>query len=109
MEIPSTHHPDRSYHTFSIPSNDLRCCVVSDTKADKAAAAIAVNAGQLHDSLEGIAHLTEHMLFMGSKSFPGEWSTGAVVLMMRAQWLVGSRYSEAAIFSYSSLTKDSTP
>jgi len=95
MEIPSTHRPDRTYHTFSIPSNDLRCCVVSDTKADKAAAAIAVNAGQLHDSLEGIAHLTEHMLFMGSKSFPGEWQLADGCDDESSMCLVGSRYSSS--------------
>ena len=75
MEIPETHrsgaHP-RSYHTFTLPANGLRCCVISDQGADKAAASIAVAAGQLHDKAEGIAHLTEHMLFMGSTTYPAE-------------------------------------
>jgi len=74
MEIPSTHASDRTYHAFTLASNGLRCCVVSDCKADKAAAAIAVAAGQLHDpnAYPGIAHLTEHMLFMGSETYPLE-------------------------------------
>jgi len=76
MEIPETHRSGahlRSYHTFTLPANGLRCCVISDPAADKAAASIAVAAGQLHDNvLEGIAHLTEHMLFMGSTTYPAE-------------------------------------
>lgn len=99
MEIPLTHGPTgpskndgRIYATVNVqhpsvvtsvssPSSTtgstgtLRCCFISDVTSDKSAASICVNAGQLHDPpnrLEGIAHLTEHLLFMGSKTYPKE-------------------------------------
>ena len=98
MEIPLTHGPSgplkndgRIYATVDLrhpsapaASSDgttvttigtLRCCFISDITSDKSAASICVNAGQLHDPpnrLEGIAHLTEHLLFMGSNTFPKE-------------------------------------
>ena len=98
MEIPLTHGPTgplkndgRIYATVNLqhPSiaavadgatttiniGTLRCCFISDSTSDKSAASICVNAGQLHDPpnrLEGIAHLTEHLLFMGSTTYPKE-------------------------------------
>jgi insulysin len=74
MDIPLTHSTGdspREYHFLTL-ANGLRTCLISDASADKAAAAVAVMAGQMQDSMPGIAHLTEHMLFMGSTSFPGE-------------------------------------
>jgi insulysin len=75
MEVPETHcggDSPREYHVFTIPSTGLRVCIISDPHADKAACAVAVHAGQLQDPLPGIAHLTEHMLFMGSTKYPSE-------------------------------------
>jgi insulysin len=81
MEIPSTHltvtaedsSAPRAYHTVQL-GGALRCCLISDPSTDKAAASLCVGAGQLHDPAhgEGLAHLTEHMLFMGSTTFPIE-------------------------------------
>ena len=72
MDIPQTHH-DRVYKTLTLP-NGLRCCLISDPSADKAAIAVGVGSGQLQDpsTVPGIAHLTEHLLFMGSTTYPGE-------------------------------------
>lgn len=70
MEIPET-HSDRTYLPVTLP-NGLRCCLISDPTIEKAAVAVTVAAGQLQDSLPGIAHLTEHLLFMGSKKYDSE-------------------------------------
>jgi insulysin len=70
MEVPQT-HSDRTYHAVTLP-NGLRCCLISDPSVEKGAVAVTVAAGQLQDSLPGIAHLTEHLLFMGSKTYPSE-------------------------------------
>jgi insulysin len=70
MEVPQTHN-DRTYHAVTL-ANGLRCCLITDPTVEKGAIAVTVAAGQLQDSLPGIAHLTEHLLFMGSKSYPAE-------------------------------------
>mmetsp|Transcript_41326 Transcript_41326/g.88013 ORF Transcript_41326/g.88013 Transcript_41326/m.88013 type:complete len:1005 (+) Transcript_41326:194-3208(+) len=50
----------------------LRVLVVSDPEAEKSSFAVAVEAGSLEDPAEfqGLAHFTEHMLFLGSKKYP---------------------------------------
>ena len=52
--------------------NGLRAVVVSDPRADMAAAALDVGVGQFHDppDREGLAHFLEHMLFMGTDRYP---------------------------------------
>lgn len=62
---------DRKYHYFTLPNN-LRCLVISDPTADKASAALDVNVGQYCDTIPGIAHFLEHMLFMGTTKYPSE-------------------------------------
>jgi secreted Zn-dependent insulinase-like peptidase len=52
--------------------NGLRVLLVSDPKFNKSAAALVVNVGQIDDpkEREGLAHFTEHMLFLGSDKYP---------------------------------------
>ena len=52
----------------------MRCCLISDMEADKAAAAIDVHVGSAHDPppLYGTAHFLEHMLFQGTEKYPDE-------------------------------------
>jgi insulysin len=70
LEIPA--NDKRAYHTVTLP-NGLSCLLISDPNTDKAAAAVGVGVGQLHDGLyPGIAHLTEHLLFLGTERFPVE-------------------------------------
>lgn len=54
--------------------NGLTAFLVSDPGADQSAAALAVEAGSWHDpeTYPGMAHLLEHMLFMGTAAYPGE-------------------------------------
>ncbi|CAF4339708.1 unnamed protein product, partial [Adineta steineri] len=55
-------------------SNEMLVVLISHPNIDKAAAALDVSIGSLADprDVPGIAHLLEHMLFMGSLKYPGE-------------------------------------
>ena len=63
----------RDYKYFTL-KNKLQVLLVHDKDADKAAAALDVNVGQLWDPItrQGLAHFCEHMLFLGSKKYPKE-------------------------------------
>ena len=52
----------------------MRCFLISDPEADKAAAAVDVHVGAARDpkGLEGTAHFLEHMLFQGTQKYPSE-------------------------------------
>ncbi len=54
--------------------NGLKAYLISDPQAVKSAAAMAVMTGYWDDPEEypGMAHLTEHLLFSGSKAYPKE-------------------------------------
>lgn len=54
--------------------NGLRAVVIHDPKCDKSGACLAVRVGSLFDGKEvpGLAHFCEHMLFLGTKKYPGE-------------------------------------
>ncbi|CBZ53888.1 putative M16 family peptidase [Neospora caninum Liverpool] len=62
----------RSYRYVELP-NELRALLVSDPECDEAAASMRVGVGSTSDppDIPGLAHFTEHMLFQGSKRFPG--------------------------------------
>ena len=83
MEVPSI--DTRSYRHIRLAKNGLCCLLIhdADNSNNKAAAAMAVHVGQMHDTihasgnnvkynLPGLAHLTEHLLFMGTEKFPNE-------------------------------------
>ena len=55
-------------------SNQLEVLCVSDPQAEESAAAVSVEIGSWHDPKEfpGMAHFLEHMLFMGTQTFPDE-------------------------------------
>ncbi len=55
-------------------ANGLMLYLISDEKADASSAALSVGVGHWNDPREfpGMAHLVEHLLFMGSKSYPRE-------------------------------------
>jgi secreted Zn-dependent insulinase-like peptidase len=52
--------------------NGLRVLVIQNMASDKAAAALAVNAGHFDDpkDRQGLAHFLEHMLFLGTEKYP---------------------------------------
>ena len=67
----------RDYRAITL-DNGLEALVVSDSDADKAAAALNVNVGSGNDpeARPGLAHFLEHMLFLGTEKYPdpGEYS-----------------------------------
>lgn len=52
--------------------NGLRVLLVHNASSKQSSASFAVNAGHFHDPIEaqGIAHFLEHLIFLGSASFP---------------------------------------
>jgi insulysin len=52
--------------------NELQVLLVSDPKADRAAASMSVGVGSLSDPQDhpGMAHFLEHMLFLGTAKYP---------------------------------------
>lgn len=64
-------HDQRDYRVLTL-DNGLKVLLVSDPEADKAAASmnVAVGSSQDPDDLQGLAHLLEHMLFLGTDAWP---------------------------------------
>ncbi|KAG7096020.1 hypothetical protein E1B28_006703 [Marasmius oreades] len=67
---------DREYRIIRL-ENGLEATLVSDSKADKAAASLDVAVGHLSDpdDMPGLAHFCEHLLFMAPKRFRKKTST----------------------------------
>uniref|UniRef100_A0A182J3K6 Insulin-degrading enzyme n=1 Tax=Anopheles atroparvus TaxID=41427 RepID=A0A182J3K6_ANOAO len=63
----------REYRGLKL-SNGMKIMLVSDPTTDRSAAALSVAVGHLCDpkELPGLAHLCEHMLFLGTKKYPKE-------------------------------------
>lgn len=65
----------REYRVIRLPNN-LQCLLVSDNlQADEVgveAASVHVQAGHFDDTLPGLSHFHEHMLFLGTRKYPGE-------------------------------------
>ena len=64
---------DKKKYLFRVmPRNDLRVLLVWDPTAKGSAAAMSVSVGSYDDPAthEGMAHLCEHMLWMGSEKYP---------------------------------------
>jgi len=72
-DVESSAQDDRIYKFMSLPNN-LTCLLISDPTTDKASAAMDVRVGHLSDPADvpGLAHFTEHMLFMGTTKYPNE-------------------------------------
>lgn len=62
---------NRQYKVIVLP-NKMRVLLVSDLKAVKSLGSLALPIGSLQDpsNQQGLAHYTEHMVLMGSKSYP---------------------------------------
>lgn len=61
----------RQYQILKL-DNGIEAILISDPSAAKAAAALSVGVGLLHDpmSQQGMAHYLEHMLFLGTERYP---------------------------------------
>ena len=69
---------DQAQFRRLVLDNGLRVLLMSDAKLNKSSASLAVDVGQIDDprDSEGLAHFTEHMLFLGTEKYPeeGEYS-----------------------------------
>uniref|UniRef100_A0A1S4H4P4 Insulin-degrading enzyme n=1 Tax=Anopheles gambiae TaxID=7165 RepID=A0A1S4H4P4_ANOGA len=64
---------NRDYRGLRL-SNGMKVILISDPTTDRSAAALSVAVGHLSDPLQipGLAHLCEHMLFLGTEKYPKE-------------------------------------
>ncbi|XP_058128643.1 insulin-degrading enzyme [Anopheles coustani] len=72
-DITKSAQDSREYRGLKL-SNGMKIVLVSDPTTDRSAAALSVAVGHLCDptDLPGLAHLCEHMLFLGTKKYPLE-------------------------------------
>jgi secreted Zn-dependent insulinase-like peptidase len=65
VKSPNDH---RDYGVFVLP-NGMNVMLISDPRADKAAASLSVHVGSASEPTDrpGLAHFLEHMLFMGTE------------------------------------------
>jgi len=63
---------DRLNYKYLILPNDLRVILINDPLTTTSYVNMMVKVGSFNDTISGIAHFLEHMLFMGSKAYPDE-------------------------------------
>lgn len=70
-DIIKSPNDNRSYRFVTLP-NKMKVLLVSDKASETAAVSLNVQVGSLHNpsSQPGLAHYLEHMLFLGTKSYP---------------------------------------
>lgn len=73
VEVPDAGAERRRYAYAELP-NQLGCLLVSDPETETAAAAMDCYVGQFQDfpEVQGLAHFTEHMMFLGTEKYPKE-------------------------------------
>jgi len=71
MSILKSKNDNCKYYTFKL-INDLNVFVVEDIDANIACATMLVKIGYKDDTVMGIAHFLEHMLFQGTQKYPNE-------------------------------------
>ena len=69
---PVTSSQDTKQYRYLELDNQLQVLLISDDDADHGAASLDVNVGSLQDpsTRPGLAHFLEHMLFLGTKTYP---------------------------------------
>ena len=76
---PVTSSQDSKQYRYLELDNQLKVLLISDKTADHGAASLDVNVGSLQDpkARPGLAHFLEHMLFLGTKTYPtaGEYQS----------------------------------
>ncbi|SCB97548.1 pitrilysin [Gilliamella intestini] len=70
-KVQQSERDKRQYEVIEL-ANKMRVLLVSDPKAVKSLASLALPVGSLQDpkDQQGLAHYTEHMVLMGSKKYP---------------------------------------
>ena len=74
ISFPTVEHSpnDHRAYRYLVLTNRLRVLLIEDTRCEKSAVALAVNTGHFQDppAREGMAHFLEHMLFLGTATYP---------------------------------------
>ena len=71
---------DNSEYRYIELNNGLKVLLVSSPLQHQAAAALAVKVGSANNKdINGLAHLLEHMLFLGSKKYPSDKSFKSIL------------------------------
>ncbi|MDE3056078.1 MAG: insulinase family protein [Verrucomicrobiota bacterium] len=91
-------------------SNGLEVLLISDEKAELSAAAVAVHVGSWSDpeKYPGMAHFCEHMLFMGTETYPDE----NAFMRLVSEWGGSTNAmttSDRTIYAFSSQTEGFAP
>lgn len=62
---------DHREYQHVVLANGLRAMLISDSKCDKAAAALSMRVGSIFDprDVQGLGHFCEHMLFLGTEKY----------------------------------------
>lgn len=62
---------ERQIRQLQLP-NGISVTLISDSRSEKSSCALSIGFGAAKDSFPGIAHMTEHAVFLGSKKYPEE-------------------------------------
>ena len=63
---------DRRDYKYIELENKLKVILVKDKLSLSCGALLNINVGSVHDTLPGMAHFLEHMVFMGSSKYPNQ-------------------------------------
>lgn len=97
--IPGKGQSDQHEYAHLTLDNGLTVILVSDPMAERSAAALAIKAGSYQDPSKhlGLAHLLEHMLFLGTEKYP---EAGAYQEFIRQSGGSHNAYTGAEITNY---------
>jgi len=71
MNIIKSKNDKKEYENY-ILDNKLDVFIIKDHTSNICAASMVVGIGTIDDTIEGVAHFLEHMLFLGCKDYPEE-------------------------------------
>jgi insulysin len=70
---------DERDSVYFILNNNLNVIIINDKKCDMSCVGMLVKVGYLNDTVPGIAHFLEHMLFNGTQKYPQEQDFSAFI------------------------------
>jgi insulysin len=61
---------DKREYTYFTLDNKLQCLIIKDNDESMCGACLNIEVGSMLETVDGLAHFLEHMVFMGSKKYP---------------------------------------
>lgn len=97
--ITQTGQSDQNQYAYSQLENGLTVVMVNDPMAERPAASMAIKVGSYQDPNEhlGLAHLLEHMLFLGTEKYP---EAGSYQAFIKANGGSHNAYTSSQITNY---------